>query len=319
MDRLIRAIRLNAHGAPLRIERVPLRDPGPGEVVVELAAAGVNPVDRYAAEGLVAGDAPVPRTLGGEATGWLDGAPVVVAGGGLGTMTDGVWAEAVVCSRDNVLPLAPDVDLKAAAGLGVVGVTAWNVVTQTARVGPDDRVLVLGAAGGVGLSVISLALAAGASVVGQAGSEIKAAAIRAFGAEAVVADADTLEVALGDFTPTVTFDPLGGAFTPAALGVLAPRGRHVLYGTSAGISSEIALRALYRAGQRILGYGGLGLSEDERRAGLRSAAQALSDGRLRIHVGRVLLLREAAGESGGVLDAIGDRRLAGKLILDCRS
>ncbi len=317
MPRLIRAIRLNAHGAPLRLEEVPLRDPGPGEVVVDLAAAGVNPVDRYGAAGLVAADGPVPRTLGGEASGWLDGQPVVVAGGGLGSATDGVWAQAVTVARDNVLALPSGVDLRAASGLGVVGVTAWNTVVDVGAVRDADRVLVLGGAGGVGLSIISLALAAGARVVGQAGSAQKAAAIRQFGAEAVVADAQTLAERLGDFSPTVTFDPLGGEFTPAALAVLAARGRHVLYGTSAGVAAQLELRSLYRASHRLLGYGGLGLSESERREGLRAATAALGEGRLRIHVGRVMPLSEAAGESSGVLDAITDRTLAGKLVLDC--
>jgi NADPH2:quinone reductase len=128
MPRLIRAARLRAHGEPPRVEQVPLRDPGPGEVVVELAAAGVNPVDRYAAEGLVAPDAPLPRTLGGEGAGWLDGAPVAVAsGGGLGSTSDGCWAEAVIVEREKVIALDSAVDLHAAAGL------AWSGSRPTRR------------------------------------------------------------------------------------------------------------------------------------------------------------------------------------------
>jgi NADPH2:quinone reductase len=313
MTRLIRALRLVAHGASLRIEQVPLREPGPGEVVVELRAAGVNPVDGYAANGLVAPDAPLPRTLGAEAAGWLDGAPVLVYGGALGMAIDGVWAEAVTVARTNVTPLAPAVDLLAAAGLGVVGTTAWNTVVHLAKVTADDRVLVLGAGGGVGLAVISLALSAGATVLGQVGNESKASAVRAFGARAVVADAAGLAAAVPDFAPSVVFDPLGGEFTPSALSLLAPRGRHVIYGTSAGQHAQIALRSLYRGGQRILGYGGLGLTDEERHAGAEAAAAAFADGTLRIHVGRVIALSEAAS----VLDALSDRTRAGKLVIDC--
>lgn len=314
MPRLIRAARLTAHGAPLRVEEVALREPGPGEVVVELAAAGVNPVDRYGAQGLVAADGPVPRTLGGEGAGWLDGAPVAVAsGGGLGSMSDGTWAEAVVVERDKVVALDATVDLYAAAGLGVVGVTAYKTVVEVGQVTSSDRVLVLGAGGGVGLAIVSLALAAGAQVLGQAGSDGKADAVRAFGADAVVADADSLASAAGDFQPTVVFDPLGGGFTPAALSVLAPRGRHVIFGTTAGSQSEIALQPLYRSSQRLLGYGGLGLSAAERHAGAVAAAAALTDGRMRIHVGKVIPLSDVSA----VFDALTDRSLAGKLVIDC--
>lgn len=314
MPRLVRAARLTAHGAPLRVEEVALREPGPGEVVVELASAGVNPVDRYGAQGLVAADGPVPRTLGAEGAGWLDGTPVAVASaGGLGAMADGTWAEAVVIERDKLIALDTSVDLSAAAGLGIVGVTAYKTVVEVGQVTSSDRVLVLGAAGGVGLAIVSLALAAGARVLGQAGSEGKAEAVRAFGAEAVVADADSLASAARDFRPTVVFDPLGGGFTPAALSVLATGGRHVLLGTSAGSQSEIALQPLYRASQRILGYGGLGLTAAERHAGAQAAAAALTDERLRIHVGKVIALSQAAE----VFDALTDRSLAGKLVIDC--
>jgi NADPH:quinone reductase len=318
-NRQIRAVRLVGHGAPLRVEQLALREPGPGEVVVELSAAGVNPVDGYGARGIVAQDGPLPRTLGGEGSGWLDGAPVFLVGGGLGTMRDGTWAEAVVVHRDNVIALDSSADLTAAAALAVAGITAWNTVSEVAQVRASDRVLVLGGAGGVGLSITSLALSAGATVVGQAGSELKAAAIRDFGAEAVVADASSLADQLGDFGPTVTFDPLGGDFTPAALSALAPGGRHVLFGTSAGPEASLDLRALYRAGQRILGYAGLRLTDTDRVMSGRAAAAALADGRLRIHVGRLLPLSAAAGESGGVLDALTDRTITGKLIIDCTS
>ncbi len=314
MTRLVRAARLTAHGAPLRIEEVALREPGPGEVVVELAAAGVNPVDRYAAQGLVAANGPLPRTLGSEGAGWVDGAPVALAsGGGLGSMTDGTWAQAVVVEREKLTALDPEVDLHAAAGLGIVGVTAYHTVVEVGQVTARDRVLVLGAAGGVGLSIVSLALAAGARVLGQAGSESKAGAVRAAGAEALVADAASLAAGARDFQPTVVFDPLGAGFTPAALSVLAPRGRHVIFGTSAGAQAEIALQPLYRGSQRILGYGGLGMTPAEAHAGAQSATQALTDGRLRIHVGRVVPLSEI----GGVFDALTDRSLAGKLVIDC--
>src|SRR5262249_10438716 len=155
------------------------------EVVVELAFAGVNPIDRYIAEGQVAPDAPLPRTPGSEASGYLDGTPVLVYSPALGVERDGTWAAAVVAPREVVFDVNEGVDLREVAAMGVAGLTAWNVV-ELAEIAKEDRVLVLGASGGVGLPVVSLAAAAGATVWGQTGSEDKAAAVRAQGAERVV-------------------------------------------------------------------------------------------------------------------------------------
>src|ERR1700721_2440987 len=91
---------LTEYGAPLRIENVEIPRPGPDEVLVEMAFAGVNPVDRYGATGVAAKDGPVPRTLGTEGSGPVDGKPVLVHGAGVGSLRDGLWASvAVVPSR----------------------------------------------------------------------------------------------------------------------------------------------------------------------------------------------------------------------------
>src|SRR5438552_10418873 len=152
---VVRAGRLHKHGEPLTIETVELPQPREGEVLVDLAFAGVNPIDRYTAEGSVAPDGPLPRTLGFEAAGVLDGRPVVVHGEGLGTARDGLWAQAAVVPRDAVSAVPEGADLREAAAMGVVGVTAWNVVHDVGHVGRDDRVLVLGASGGVGCAIVS--------------------------------------------------------------------------------------------------------------------------------------------------------------------
>jgi NADPH2:quinone reductase len=196
--------------------------------------------------------------------------------------------------------------------MGVAGLTAWHTL-ELADVQPEDRVLVLGASGGVGLTTVSLAASMGATVRGQTGSASKAEAIRRQGAhEVVVTDAEGLVEALGEWAPTVVIDGLGGAFTPAALSALAPHGRHVLFGTSAGSTSAMELRPLYRRGLRILGYGGLMLSDEERRDGLRGALAALAAGRMRIPIDRTLPL-ERVNDAFRLLD---DRALTGKVVLD---
>src|SRR5947209_13572151 len=182
----VRAARLHRHGEPLRIESVELREPGADEVRVELRFGGVNPVDRYGAEGRVAPDGPLPRTLGGEASGTLDGNPVLIAGEGLGSGRDGVWAEAAVVPRAAVHALPDGVSGRAAAAMGVAGLTAWHTVVELAGVGEEDRVLVLGAAGGVGAVIVSLAHSLGAEVWGQTGSPAKQEFVAQQGADHVI-------------------------------------------------------------------------------------------------------------------------------------
>jgi len=313
MANIIRAARLHRHGEPLQVESVELPEPGPDEVRVDLAFAGVNPVDRYMAEGAVAPQAALPRTLGSEASGWLDGRAVLVAGGGLGAVRDGVWAQAAVVPRDSIHELPAGVELREAAAMGVAGLTAWHVVHDVAQVKPEDRVLVLGASGGVGSMIVSLVRSLGARVWGQTGSPDKAAAIQEDGAErALVAGARELEPAVDELTPTVVFDPLGGEFVRPAVEGLAARGRIVSFGTSAGAEVQFNLQTLYRKSGSLRGYGGMGLSAEERRSGLAAALEALRDGRLRVRVGEVLALDEV----NDAFRRLVERRVQGKLLLE---
>jgi len=306
------AARLLQHGKPLSVEQVELPRPADDEVLVELRFASVNPVDRYTAEGKVAPNGPLPRTLGQEAAGFLDGAPVLVAGEGLGATRDGVFASAAVVPRTAIHPLPDNVPLDAAAALGVVGLTTWRVV-ELAEVRDGDRVLVLGASGGVGQSVVSYAASKGAEVWGQTGSRDKADSITEAGAkQAVVTDAGGLADAVGDFAPTVVIDPLGGEFTSSALLALEPRGRHVLFGTSSGTEAKIQLQQLYRRQIQLRTYAGLIATSEERREGIARATEQFAAGRLRITVGRRVPL-SAVNEG---FAALGDRAVIGKVIVE---
>jgi NADPH2:quinone reductase len=290
-----------------------LPQPRADEVLVDLAFAGVNPIDRYTAEGSVAPDGPLPRTLGFEAAGVLDGSPVVVHGEGLGTARDGVWAQAAVVPREAVSAVPEGVDLREAAAMGVVGVTAWNVVHDVGEVGPDDRVLVLGASGGAGCAIVSLAHATGATVWGQTGSAEKARVIEEQGADRVIVSGpDELNEQLGDFEPTVVLDALGHGFVEPAVEALAVRGRLVVYGTSAGPEVTFNLRRLYRKRISLLGYGGTALTREERWDGTQRALQALARGELKLPIEDELALEQV----NEAFERLAARSVCGKLLLD---
>jgi NADPH2:quinone reductase len=310
-----RAARLHAHGKPLVVEEVDVPAPGDDDVVVEMAFGGVNPVDRYTAEGRVAPDGPLPRTLGMEGAGRRadDGRAVIVQGGGLGTTRDGAWAQRVVAPGAAVTDIPDGVDLAEAAAMGVAGVTAWRTATEQARVTPDDRVLVLGASGGVGSILVSLCRSFGARVWGQTGNPDKAAFIVGQGAEEVVtARAAELAAAVEPLAPTVVFDALGDGFSGAAIQALAPFGRLVSFGVSAGPMAEVNMQMVYRKALTVHGYGGLIEPPERMAAGKEAALAALADGRLKVVVADVLPM----GRANEAFTALVDRAVSGKIILD---
>lgn len=307
------AARLVDLHAPPVVTEVDLAEPTDGEVEVELRFAGVNPLDTYVITGAVGGQAPRPRTLGVEGAGFWRGRPVVVHGGGIGVVRDGTWAGRVLAKPDNLVPVPDGVDLAVAAGAAVVGTTAIRVVQDVGRVDGNDRVLVLGAAGGVGQAVCGLAVAAGAQVWGQTASAGKADAVAEAGATPIVAatSKELIEKA-EDAVPTVVFDPLGGAFTTASVEVLAEYGRLVSYGTSASVMTTVNMRQIYRKNLVVAGYGGVNEPPIRIRNGIEQALQALRDKEMVIPVHEVFPLADV----GAALRALTERQVVGKVVLD---
>jgi NADPH2:quinone reductase len=312
----MRAARLHEIGGNLRIDTVEEPEPGPGEVVVDVAYASVNPLDIWITRGAPgAAAANLPWVPGTEGAGHVDGRPVLVSGGGVGLVRHGLYRERAAVPSDAVTELDHDVDLAQAAALGVVGVTAWSSLRDRAHLHDDDRVLVLGASGGVGSMAVQLAHAAGVVVWGQTTSAGKEAAMRDAGADVVVvADAAGLVAAVAELQPTVILDGLGGAYTVAVVEAAAPLGRIVVYGTSSNVESTLNLRVMYRKGVSLLGYSGLILAEDRRRQILDDLLGEVAAGRLKVPV-EVVPLAQAADCHRRVLD----RALTGKLVLDTRA
>jgi NADPH2:quinone reductase len=139
------------------------------------------------------------------------------------------------------------------------------------------------------------------------------AAILESGAErAIVSDPAALADELREFQPTVVLDPLGGGFVAPVLETIAPRGRIVSLGTSAGAEVTCNMQLLYRNNVSLLGYGGMQLQREERRAGLGEALQALADGSIRVRIDEVLALTDVDRS----FRRLRDRDVQGKLLLD---
>jgi NADPH:quinone reductase len=247
-----------------------------------------------------------------EAVGELEGSMVLVRGAGLGTTRDGLYAELAAVPRASAIPVPEGADPKQVAGLGVPGPTAWALVHEVARITSEDRVLVLGATGGVGAIAVQLARATGASVWGQTSSAGKLDFLQSLGVDrAVLASAETVAAEVGDLQATVVLDPLADGFTVAAIEAVQPFGRIALYGASAGPLAEVDLRTLYRKGVQLLGYSGTIEPEERLRNRLERTLEALVRGELRVPIDDVLPL-ERAPEAHR---RIKERQVRGKLLL----
>jgi NADPH:quinone reductase len=235
----------------LRLADVPEPSPGPGELLLEVEAASVNRGEvRTAARqppGTVIGwdVAGTVAALGEGVTSFDVGERVVAV-----SSAGGTFAERAVVPAAWTAPLPSACDFVTAATLPVAGLTAVGIL-RLARVHAGDRVLVTGAAGGVGLFTIQLARQAKATVTGQAASEERAAAVRATGVEALVHPGDGSPVD-GEFD--VVLDAIGGPMLGPLLQATAAHGRVVVYGNSADAESTFRVESFYSKGVTIHGF-----------------------------------------------------------------
>ena len=307
----MRAITVATYGSPLVLSEVDEPIAGDGEEVVDVVLSGVNPLDIWVSRGNFAGVTPQPHIPGVEAVARRsDGSLVIISG--VGVATPGTYAEKVAAPLSTFVAVPEGVDLQQAAAISVAGTTAWMCVHALAEVGAGDVVLVLGASGGVGAVAVQLARNAGATVIGQTSSAAKAAAIEATGASVVVAGAADLGSSLAGRAPTVVIDGLGGAFTGACVDAVAPAARIVNFGTSSDTAVAFDMRTFYRKGTRLLGYGGLLLTREQRLRAFEVLLGDIGAHRLRVPIDEVLPLADAAEAHRRLLD----KEVEGKLLLD---
>jgi NADPH:quinone reductase len=175
----MKAIRVREFGGPevLRLEEVPIPQPGPGEVLVRMYAAGVNPVETYIRAGKYARLPQLPYTPGNDGAGMVEqvGADVTEFKPGDRVYTagslSGTYAEFALCKKEQLHPLPANVSFAQGAAVGTPYATAFRGLVQRGVAKPGETVLVHGASGGVGTAAVQLARAHGLRVFGTAGSD----------------------------------------------------------------------------------------------------------------------------------------------------
>jgi NADPH:quinone reductase len=254
----MRAVRFDETGGPdvLRVAEVPDPEPGPGEVLVEVAAAGVNFIDTYQRSG--AYPVELPRTPGSEGAGTIVAVGPEVAHRQVGervAWTDGPgsYAERVVLQAERSVPVPTAVPDDLAAAVMLQGMTAHYLASSTHRLTRDDTALVYAAAGGVGRLLVQLAKRRGARVLACTSTDEKEAEVRRLGADEVVRyrDVDVVETVhelTGGRGVDVVYDSVGADTFDASLRSLRPRGLMVLFGQSSGPVPPLDLQELNRRG-----------------------------------------------------------------------
>lgn len=310
----MRAILVREFGGPERLEPVDVADPvpGPGEVLIAIAAAGVNRADVLARSGGYHRAGRPPLRLGLEGAGTVAGLGAGVIDLAFGdrvltfgaTNEPGFYAQLAAVPADRVITVPDTVDLTLAAALPTAWLTAWYCLRRLADARPGETVLVHAAASGVGSAAVQIALDAGARVIGTARSAAKVAWVTELGAHAAIdtadLDSDRLVDEISRLTdgrgPDVVLDTVGGQTFADSLRAVGYGGRVVALANVALAPSLIDTRDFYPKNVRILGFQITALIEHgyDPRPDLRELLDAVAAGRFTVPVDAAFDLADAA-------------------------
>jgi NADPH2:quinone reductase len=281
----LRAARIHRLGSPPSIDEVDEPSAGDGREVVRVRAAALNPLDLAVAAGrFYGGHPPLPYIPGAEAVVETSAGRAWVFGDGLGVARDGTLAEHATVSPERLVPVEADVDDATAVALGIAGIVAWSAV-ERGRVGPGDRVLVLGASGCSGLVAVQAARLRGAErVVAVGRDQARLARTRELGADDAIGLDGDFKAACGGDGPTVVLDPLWNGPVAAATEAAAPRARIVHYGQSAGPEATFTSAAVRGKELELLGVSNFARTHDELRVLYGDLLRHAQSGALHIDV-----------------------------------
>jgi NADPH2:quinone reductase len=321
----MKAIRVREYGGTeqMSVEELPLPQAGAGQVLVEVAAAGVNLFDTQLRSGLYRFFTP-PFGLGVEGAGTVQAVGPDVRDVKPGDrvcwiLAPGSYATHAIVSADKLITVPAGVALETAAAGIFQGLTAHYLSHSTYELGPKDTCLVHSAAGGVGLLLCQMAKKRGARVLGAVSSDAKAAAARDAGADHVfvygrddfAAEAKRLTGGKG---VDVVYDAVGLDTYEKSLDSLRPRGLLALYGEASGLVPPIDVRSLLFKGSIYVTRTGLDhytATREELQQRMQDVLAWMADGSLKIHVHRTFPLAEAAEAHR----AIEGRGTIGKVLL----
>ncbi len=321
----MKAIRINETGGPevMHLEEIETPTPKEGEVLVKVAAAGINFADLAQRQGAYLTRTRTPSTPGFEFAGTVaargPGVSFPAEGTRVVAFGDGGYAEYALARTNTVIPIPPDLDFAHAAAFPVQGITAYQLLRESGRLQAGESVLVHAAAGGVGTLVVQLAKLMGAgTVIGTASNADKLQLARRLGADVAINYTEEnwveqVKEATGGQGADIILEMVGGTIAQQSLQCLAPYGRMVVYGAAGGEIVQFSGIQLMYKNQSIIGYWLTSRLQQADRLALAAmeVMQYLVTGKLEIIVGQTFPLAEAAEAHR----AIAERRTMGKVVL----
>jgi len=321
----MRAVRCRQYGPPSSVVVDEVDDPvaAEGQVVVDVVAAAANFPDVLVVEDKYQVTIPVPFTVGSEFAGTVSSlGPGVstwrVGDRVMGSVLFGAFADRVAVNAHALQPVDPAVDLVTAAASGVAHRTAYHALRSFARVEPGEWVVVLGAAGGVGLAAVELATLLGARVLAAASTPEKLALCMERGAVAGVDyTTENLKERIKELTgggANAVVDPVGGPAAEQALRALAWGGRFVTVGFASGEIPRIPLNLVLLKGVVVTGFALEGFARhqaDDLARDQAELAELYRTGRCLPHISA----RYPLAQAGRALDDLAERRAMGKVLV----
>ena len=308
----------------LEVAEVAAPVPSKGQALIRVRACGVSFPDTLIIQGKYQVRPPLPFTPGSEVAGTItavgDGVTSVRADSRVMAFTMmGGYAEEVACDADRIIPIPEGVDFATAAAFAMNYATAYHALKDRAQLQPGETLLVLGAAGGVGLAAVELARLMGARVLAAASTVEKLDAAKRYGADGGINYTDEdLKERVKDLTGgrgvDVVFDPVGGPYAEPALRSIAWGGRYLVIGFAAGDIPRIPLNLPLLKGCSIVGvfWGSFAAREPGRNLeNVRQLLTWLDDGTLK----PLVSARYPLGDAARALRDVMDRRVTGKVVL----
>jgi NADPH:quinone reductase len=322
----MKAVLCKAHGSPesLVVEEVESPAPGPGQVVISVKAAGVNFPDTLIIQGKYQFQPPLPFSPGSEVAGIIKEVGTGVESVKIGdrvmaSSAFGGFAEEFVANADALIPLPAGIDFDVASAFALTYGTSLHALKDRANLQPGERLLVLGAAGGVGLASIEIGTLLGAQVIAAASTEEKLAVCRQYGASEVINYSEQdLKERIKELTRgqgvDVVVDPVGGDYSEAALRGMAWNGRFLVIGFTAGSIPRVPLNLPLLKGCSIVGvfWGSfVARNPQQSQANFQQLLGWLQEGKLRPHISARYPLEQAADALYDIIN----RKVTGKIVL----
>ena len=322
----MRAVRCKAWGMPetLVVEQLAPLTAGAGEVVIDVKAAGVNFPDVLIIQGKYQVKPALPFTPGNELAGVVsqvgEGVSHVKVGDKvIAFVAQGAFAEQAVAPAAAVMPMPPGMDFDTAAAITLTYGTSHHAVVDRAQLKAGETMLVLGAAGGVGLAAIEIGKALGATVIAAASTDDKLAVCREHGADVVINYSkedlrEAVKAATGGKGPDVVYDPVGGEYAEPAFRSIAWRGRYLVVGFANGDIPKLPLNLMLLKGASLVGvfWGEFVKREPKANlAGMRQLLGWLAEGKIRPRISGRYSLEDTAQ----ALNDMAARKVTGKVVI----